>query len=236
MRVGVAPLPSKKFQQPLAGETGSWLGSDWWQLLAHMVSAHPATELPPQNSCWQLLQAQLAPRVGGHLLAIPGAAGSIPKGKGRGRRSSVVAGSPCSLWGWAVSISTHTRALLPSPAPFLCKTRENGDCASLQAHLGQQELNVGEVCCVQDPGFDLELPAEHLPITFPVSVAAAQFGGLGRWGVPPKCSFPPALHSLLGWAVGILPWQLCRWGLWLWVNTVMSSFLFSVQIVAFWVF
>lgn len=34
-----------------------------------------------------------------------------------------------------------------------------------------------------DPGFDLEQPAQLLPVTFPESVTAAQFGGFGKVGL-----------------------------------------------------
>lgn len=197
-------------------------------MLAHGVSAHPARELPPQSSCWQLLQAQLPPRAGGLYWEFLVQQGPFPKGEAEGG----------ALWLLplpAASISTHHQGSAAFPCPFSLQNRKNGDSASLQALLGQQEGDVGEVCRVQDPGFDLELPSHLLPIIFPESMAAAQFGGLGRWGVP-QYSFPSALHCLLGCAVGILPWQLCRWGWWLWVNTTMPSSLISVQIVAFWVF
>lgn len=54
-----------------------------------------------------------------------------------------------------------------------------------------------------EPGFDLEQPAQLLPVTLPESVAAAQFGGFGKVGCPPTRSFPSALHSLLSCAVSV---------------------------------
>lgn len=159
MRVGVAPLPSKRFQQPLAGETGPWLGGLAWGLWAQAggscwhtwsVPVLPGSCLPKTaagSSCW----AQLAPRAGGHLLGIPGTAGSIPKPERQREEETLqFLALPCSLWGWAVSISTHHQGSAVFPAPFLGKKREKGDSASLQAQLWQQEPNVGDVCCVED--------------------------------------------------------------------------------------
>lgn len=40
-----------------------------------------------------------------------------------------------------------------------------------------------------DPGFDLEQPAELLPVTFPESVAAAQLRGFGKVELSPHVHF-----------------------------------------------
>lgn len=133
---------------------GGWRGDRGHRLVAAAGTHGQCPSCQGAASPKQLLAAPAGPSwhpgLGGIYWEFLVLQDPFPNRRGRGRKKLQFLALPCSLWGWAVSISTHHQGSAVFPAPFLGKKREKGDSASLQAQLWQQEPNVGDVCCVQD--------------------------------------------------------------------------------------